>query len=119
MDYLRRAGLDNVIQFHVGDAVTSLNATEGLFDVVYCDIDKHGYPAAWRAARDRIRMGGMYICDNTLWSGRVTEGYAEEDQRPEWTAAIDEMNRAVAADADYLATILPIRDGVLVALRVR
>jgi len=119
MGYLRRAGLDNVIQFHVGDAVTSLNATEGLFDVVYCDIDKHGYPAAWRAARDRIRMGGMYICDNTLWSGRVTEGYAEEDQRPEWTAAIDEMNRAVAADADYLATILPIRDGVLVALRVR
>ena len=118
MDYLRRAGLDKPIRFHVGDAVTSLNATEGLFDIVYCDIDKHGYPAAWRAARDRIRVGGLYICDNTLWSGRVTEGFAEEDQRPEWTTAIDEMNRAVAADADYLATILPIRDGVLVALRL-
>src|SRR5712691_306571 len=119
MDYLRRAGLEEAIQFHVGDAVTSLNATEGAFDIVYCDIDKHGYPAAWRAARDRIRVGGLYICDNTLWSGRVTEGYEEEDQRPEWTSAIDEMNRAVAADADYLTTILPIRDGVLVALRVR
>jgi predicted O-methyltransferase YrrM len=118
MDYLRRAGLDKPIRFHVGDAVTSLNATEGLFDIVYCDIDKHGYPAAWRAARDRIRVGGLYICDNTLWSGRVTEGFAEEDQRPEWTAAIDAMNRAVAADADYLASILPIRDGVLVALRL-
>jgi len=118
MDYLRRAGLDKPIRFHVGDAVTSLNATEGQFDIVYCDIDKHGYPVAWRAARDRIRVGGLYICDNTLWSGRVTEGYAEEDQRPEWTSAIDEMNRAVAADADYLATILPIRDGVLAALRL-
>jgi hypothetical protein len=41
-----------------------------------------------------------------------------EDLRPEWTAAIDEMNRSVAADRDFLATILPIRDGVLVAIRV-
>src|SRR2546425_9661285 len=51
LDYLRRAGLDGPVTFHVGDAVESLNTTEGDFDVVYCDIDKHGYPDAWRAAR--------------------------------------------------------------------
>jgi caffeoyl-CoA O-methyltransferase len=86
---------------------------------VYCDIDKHGYPAAWRASRDRIRPGGLWICDNTLWSGRVTEGFAEEDPRPQWTAAIKEMNEAIASDPDYLSTILPIRDGDTVALRLR
>jgi predicted O-methyltransferase YrrM len=118
-DYLSRAGLWGPVRFHVGDAVESLDATEGDFDIVYCDIDKHGYPAAWRVARNRIRPGGLYICDNTLWSGRVTEGYDEEDPRPEWTAAIKEMNRAVSSDEDYLATILPIRDGVMVALRLR
>jgi predicted O-methyltransferase YrrM len=115
LDYLGRAGLARSVTFHVGDAVTSLNATEGLFDVVYCDIDKHGYPEAWRAARDRIRRGGLFVCDNTLWSGRVTGQV--EDQRPAWTEAIKEMNQAVATDPDFLATILPIRDGVLVALR--
>jgi len=118
-DYLSRAGLWDPVTFHVGDAVTALNASEGDFDIVYCDIDKHGYPAAWRAARDRIRQGGLFICDNTLWSGRVTEGFAEEDRRPEWTAAIKEMNEAVASDPDYLSTILPIRDGDTVALRLR
>ncbi len=118
-DYLSRAGLWEPVTFHVGDAVTSLNATEGDFDIVYCDIDKHGYPEAWRAARDRIRVGGLYICDNTLWSGRVTEGFDEEDSRPQWTAAIKEMNQAVASDPDYLSTILPIRDGDTVALRLR
>ena len=41
----------------------------GEFDVVYCDIDKHGYPDAWREARERIRVGGLYVCDNVLWSG--------------------------------------------------
>ncbi len=118
-DYLSRAGLWEPVTFHVGDAVTSLNAIEGDFDIVYCDIDKHGYPEAWRAARDRIRVGGLYICDNTLWSGRVTEGFDEEDSRPQWTAAIKEMNQAVASDPDYLSTILPIRDGDTVALRLR
>ena len=119
LDYLGRAGLDKPVQFHVGDAVTSLNATDGDFDIVYCDIDKHGYPDAWRASRTRIRRGGLYICDNTLWSGRVTGESQEEDRRPEWTEAIKEMNNAIAADTDYLSTILPIRDGVMVALRLQ
>ena len=118
-DYLSRAGLWDPVTFHVGDAVTALNATEGQFDIVYCDIDKHGYPEAWRAARDRIRPGGFWICDNTLWSGRVTEGFAEKDPRPEWTAGIKEVNQMVASDPDYLSTILPIRDGDTVALRLR
>ena len=117
-DYLGRAGLDEAVTFHVGDAVESLNKEPGEFDIVYCDIDKHGYLEAWRASRDRIRPGGLFICDNTLWSGRVTDGEDVEDRRPEWTAAIKQMNTAVASDSDYLATILPIRDGVLTALRL-
>jgi caffeoyl-CoA O-methyltransferase len=118
LDYLSRAGLDQPVRFHVGDAVSSLNATSREFDIVYCDIDKHGYPEAWRAARDRIRIGGLYICDNTLWSGRVTGAQEEEDARPEWTEAIKEMNAEAAADERFLTTILPIRDGVMVALRL-
>jgi predicted O-methyltransferase YrrM len=117
-DYLGRAGLDGPVTFHVGDAVTSLEAVEGDFDVVYCDIDKHGYPEAWRASRDRVRPGGFYICDNTLWSGRVTGATgADPDPHAGWTEAIIEMNRAAASDPAYLTTILPIRDGVLVAHR--
>ena len=118
-DYLGRAGLSAPVRYHVGDAVTSLNAADGEFDILYNDIDKHGYPEAWRAARGRIRVGGFFISDNTLWSGRVTEGFAEEDSRPAWTAAIKEMNSEIAADTNFLSTILPIRDGVLVALRLR
>jgi predicted O-methyltransferase YrrM len=118
-DYLSRAELWDRVTFHVGDAVTSLNATEGDFDIVYCDIDKDGYPEAWRTARDRVRRGGLYICDNTLWSGRVTGEVDDMHQRrPQWTEAIKEMNDAAFADPEYLTTILPIRDGVMVALRL-
>jgi len=117
-DYLTRAGLWDRVRYHVGDAVESLATVPGQFDVVYNDIDKHGYPAAWRAARDRVRVGGLYICDNVLWSGRVAID-DPDDTRPEWTAAIKEHNALIAADDDYLSTIVPTRDGVMVALRVR
>ena len=118
MDYLGRAGLADPVTFRVGDAVTSLNATDGDFDIVYCDIDKHGYPDAWRAGCERVRSGGLYICDNTLWSGRVTGSPdAPEDVRPGWTEAIVEHNELVFSDERFLTTILPVRDGVLVALK--
>jgi caffeoyl-CoA O-methyltransferase len=119
-DYLGRAGLWDAVTYHVGDAVRALRETPGEFDIVYCDIDKDGYPEAWRASRDRVRPGGLFVCDNTLWSGRVTGKVDDERERtrPELTEAIREMNRAATADPGYLSTILPIRDGVLVALRI-
>jgi caffeoyl-CoA O-methyltransferase len=112
LDYLGRAGLAAPVRYHVGDAVASLERLPGDFDVVYCDIDKGGYPDAWRAARDRIRSGGLYLCDNVLWSARVVDPDPDET-----TAAILEHNAMIAADDRYVATILPIRDGVLAALR--
>ncbi len=112
--YLARAGLDGRVRWHVGDAVTHLNATEGEFDVVYNDIDKDGYPDAWRAARERVRVGGLYLCDNVLWYGRVTESRPD---RPD-TRAILEHNALIAEDERYLSMIVPTRDGLMVSLRV-
>jgi predicted O-methyltransferase YrrM len=119
LDYLGRAGLDGPIQFHVGEAVESLGHAAGEFDIVYCDIDKGDYPKAWEAARERIRIGGLYVCDNVLWSGRVAQEAPEEDSRPEWTEAIREHNRMIAQDERFLSSIVPTRDGVMVALRLR
>ena len=111
--YLTRAGLWDRVTFHVGDAVTSMNALDGEFDVVYDDIDKDGYPDAWRAARERVRVGGLYVCDNVLWSGRVLD--AEPDGL---TPSILEHNRLIAEDERYVSTIVPTRDGVVVAIRI-
>ena len=111
--YLSRAGLWDRVHYHVGDAVEQMASLDGEFDIVYDDIDKHGYPDAWRAARERIRVGGLYICDNVLWSGRVFDDEPDRD-----TAAILEHNRLIADDERFVSTIVPTRDGVIVALRV-
>jgi predicted O-methyltransferase YrrM len=118
LEYLSRAGLAEPIRWHVGDAVTSLGAVEGEFDVVYNDIDKDGYPDAWRAASDRIRVGGLYLCDNVLWSGRVADPEGDHGHDRKTTDAILEHNRSIAEDERFVSSIVPTRDGVMVALRV-
>lgn len=121
-DYLTAAGVWERVHYRVGDALTGLHETTGDFDVIYCDVDKDGYPACWEAARERIRLGGMYLCDNVIWSGRVAEGTdgtgGTDDPRPEWTAAIREHNRLVSEDSRFVSSIVPIRDGVMTAVRV-
>lgn len=118
-DYLTRAGLWDLVTYRVGDALTGFAQEEGDFDVVYCDVDKDGYPDCWRAARDRVRVGGLYLCDNTLWDGRVADGSDREGSGPKgWTAAIIEHNHLVAEDSRYVSSIVPIRDGILTALRI-
>src|SRR5262245_8091752 len=118
LGYLAGAGLGEPIRWHVGDAVTNLNAVEGSFDVVYNDIDKEGYPDAWRAARQRVRVGGLYVCDNVLWSGAVADPKGGHGRAGKNNSAILEHNRLIAEDEGFVSSIVPTRDGVFVALRV-
>lgn len=116
--YLRDAGVWDRVRYRVGDALEGFAAEDGEFDVVYCDVDKDGYPDCWRAARERIRLGGLWLCDNVIWSGHVATG-TDREGLPGATAAIREHNRLVAEDDRFVASIVPIRDGVMTALRVR
>lgn len=115
--YLERTGRWNRIDFRVGWAQDAFRATDGLFDVIYNDVDKDAYPEVWRLARERVRPGGLYIADNTLWSGRVVQSIVTDDVAPGWTEAIREHNRLIADDPDYDCFLNPIRDGVIVARR--
>jgi predicted O-methyltransferase YrrM len=116
--YLSKADVWGRVRYRVGDALEGLASESGDFDVVYCDVDKEGYPDCWRAARERIRVGGLWLCDNVIWGGRVATG-TDLDGMPGLTAAIREHNQMVATDDRFVASIVPIRDGVMSALRVR
>ena len=118
MGYLDRAGLGDRVVPHVGNALEIIDDLDGDFDVIFCDIDKGDYPAAWEKARERIRVGGLYLCDNVLWSGRVVTGEDRKGTPSGWTDAVRRHNTAIAADDRYRTTLIPTRDGVMVALRM-
>ncbi len=112
--YFQRAGVTERIDVKVGDALEILSEQKAAsYDIVFCDIDKDDYPRALKLAAPRVRKGGLFVTDNVLWSGRVAE--AKQD---ETTRAIMEFNRALYESKDFLTTILPLRDGVAVALKL-
>lgn len=118
-EFLTRANLWGRITFHVGDALTSFKQVAGEWDIVYDDIDKEGYPEAWNAAHDRIRVGGLYICDNVIsYGSRDSKKLVTDTTRNELLDAIREHNKMIANNPHFLSSILPIRDGVMVAVRL-
>ena len=115
--YLKRGGVARRVEILVGDALECMRRVRGNFDIVFCDIDKPGYPGAYAAAMRRLRPGGLLVCDNTLWKGRVATGRAGARRDPA-TAAVRRFNRlAYGSDARAFATLIPLRDGVTVVVK--
>ena len=114
-DFLTRAGLRDRVEIMVGDALKSFDSVPGEFDVIFNDVDKEGYPDVYRKAARRVRTGGLFITDNVLWSARVVDPSETEDS----TEAIRQFNRMLSQDERFRTVILPLRDGVSIAQRLK
>jgi predicted O-methyltransferase YrrM len=112
--YFQRAGVADRIKIHTGDAIELLSEQKEAFDIVFNDIDKDDYPRVLRMVPPRIKTGGLFVTDNVLWSGRVTD-----PKNPDaMTKAIQEFNRELYKSKDFFTTVMPVRDGVAVAVKV-
>src|SRR5258708_38283278 len=87
--YFRRAGVAERIHVGVGDALEQLAARQREFDIIFNDVDKQYYPRVLDLAPKHLRSGGLFITDNVLWSGQVTQA----DPKDEATRAIQEFNQ--------------------------
>jgi predicted O-methyltransferase YrrM len=112
--YLNTAGLLRKVEFNQGDALKILAQTEGPFDIILNDIDKHDYPSALAAAVPKLRVGGLLITDNALWHGRVVNASAPDAS----TKGVLEYNRLAFSADNLWTTILPVRDGLAVSVKL-
>jgi predicted O-methyltransferase YrrM len=121
--YFQQAGVADRIEVHVGDALEILSERKEQFDILFNDVDKHDYPRVFQMAAARVRKGGLFITDNALWSGRVAyaagnPGLTKESERQQQTEGVVELNRLLYSSQDWFTTIVPLRDGVAVAMRL-
>jgi predicted O-methyltransferase YrrM len=112
--HLAVLGYSDVVRYHVREAVEALRETEGPFDLIFNDIDKHGYPASLPVIEAKLRIGGVLVIDNMLWSGRI---FDPADRSPD-TEGVREFTRLVTTSPRWIASLVPIRDGMIVATRV-
>ena len=120
--YFEKAGVADRIEVHTGDALELLSERKEQFDILFSDVDKHDYPRVFKMAAQHVRKGGLFLTDNTLWSGRVAYAAGNPDlPKPEpdkTTEGVVELNRLLYSSPDWYTTIIPLRDGVTVALRL-
>lgn len=110
--YFEKAKLSNKIKHLTGDARKIIPELKEKFDLVFIDADKHNYCHYYELVFDLVNKGGYIIADNVLWSGKVVEEKKDKD-----TLAIHQYNTLVATDKRVKNFILPLRDGLNIAIK--
>jgi caffeoyl-CoA O-methyltransferase len=113
--YFERAGVAKQIRVETGDALTLLKKTTGEFDLIFNDINKREYPDAAKVTLPRVRRGGLFITDNTLWSGKAARKAEAGDAD---TRGVQELNRMVHESKELFSVLIPLRDGVTVCRKL-
>lgn len=111
--HLAALGFDGIVEYRVGEAVQALRETPGTFDIIFNDIDKHMYPDSLPVIAEKLRPGGILIIDNMLWHGAI---FDESDQSAD-TVGVREFTRLITTDPGWIVSLVPIRDGVIVAYK--
>ncbi len=110
-----KAGIADKVTYLTGYAQDILQVTPGLFDIVFCDVDKEQYPEVYDLLRKHLRVGGVFVIDNLLWSGRV----ADPENMEASTQGIRAFTERMWESPEFLSSLLPIRDGVGFSVRLR
>lgn len=112
--FIGRAGLADRVTVRVGSAAELLPdlVEEGPFDVVFIDADKEGYPKYLDWCSTNVRTGGLVIGDNAFKNGQVLDS---ETQDP-GVLGIREFNRRLATDPRFTSIVVPMRDGIAIAI---
>jgi caffeoyl-CoA O-methyltransferase len=108
--YIAKAGMENKVKFHIGNALEIIPTLDETFDLVFIDADKENYSHYYDMVIGKLRKGGIIIADNVLWSGKVLD--EKELAKDIETRALNEFNKKVLADSRVENVLMPVRDGL-------
>jgi predicted O-methyltransferase YrrM len=114
LNYFTRAGVNNRITLHVGNAIEIVPKLTDSFEMVLIDGDKREYPQYLSCVLPKVKHGGFILADNALWGGKVIDKKACDI----YTQGVREFNAMVAQDSNLEKVLLPLRDGLMIARKI-
>ncbi len=100
----------------VGDAVEIIDSINDEIDLVFIDADKGNYITYLEKVYPKLRVGGYIIADNVLWSGKVAQPANSKDAD---TQVLQKFNAMIQTDERFENVLLPVRDGLMIARKVK
>ena len=110
--YFNSSDYKDQIKTHVGEALNIIPTINEKFDLVFIDADKENYINYYHLIIDKMNAGGVFLSDNVLWSGKVTENPNPKDKD---TIALIAYNKLLVNDPRIETVLLPIRDGLTIS----
>lgn len=115
-NFLAKAGIQEKVKLHIGDALTVVDELDEEFDLVFIDADKSNYIRYYEKILPKLKSGGYIIADNVLWSGKVLS--QEEMEKDIDAKTLNEFNNLVFEDNRVENVLLPVRDGLMVIRKI-
>lgn len=113
-EYLRSIDtLRSSIEFRSGNGIDLLRESNDQYDIIFNDANKEDYPKIFEIAKTKLKKNGLLIADNVLWRGQITN--SDPDNK---TAGVIQYNKAIFNSEDFFSSIIPIRDGVSVSVKL-
>ncbi len=109
-----RTDLNDKIESHLGQATEIIPNLDETFDLVFIDADKSNYSNYFDLVFPKMRIGGLIIADNVLWSGDVLNAENGEDVRKS-TQALHDYNIKITTDERVSNILFAVRDGLMIA----
>ena len=100
---------------HTGNALNIIPNLNLKFDIVFIDADKENYSEYLKMILPNMNKGAVLITDNILWHGKVVDQDKEIDYK---TRKIAEFNKNLANESSLKSIIIPIRDGISIAVKL-
>ena len=112
-EYIARAGYQNQIVLHTGDALALIPQLDIEIDLVFIDAEKKNYRAYFDAVLPKMKSGGVLLIDNVLWTGKVVEPLDPKDKT---TEALMSFNQFMKEHPSLSTVLMPLRDGLTMSL---
>ncbi|MEQ6120401.1 O-methyltransferase [Reichenbachiella sp. MALMAid0571] len=114
--YFSEAGLADIIDYRIGNALDILPQLKDQFQLVFIDADKENYQNYYNLILDKVPSGGIIIADNVLWSGKVLGEHSKKMDKD--TQALIDFNDFVQKDERVENVLFPVRDGLMVIRKI-
>jgi len=112
--YFQESSFADQLTLKIGPALSIIPQLQHEFDLVFIDADKKNYINYYNEIFPKVRVGGLIIADNVLWSGKVVDQNAQDSD----TQLLRDFNLLIQEDARVSNILLPIRDGLMVVRKI-
>ena len=112
-----KCGYSNRITIISGDASDIVPMLTGGADFIFLDGPKGRYQEYYPYLKNLLCSGGILLCDNVLYSGRITGEAETPHSKQTITDRLNIFFEQLRSDSDMVTSVLPIGDGMSLSIK--